>query len=34
VRAVLPAGAGGLSAEQFAAMSVAAVDAGWLRGLA
>ena len=34
VRAVLPAGAGALSADEFAAMSAAAFDARWLAGLA
>ena len=33
VRAVLPAGAGGLSGAQFAAMSRQAFDSGWIGGL-
>ncbi len=33
VRAVLPAGAAAMSASEFAAMSVAAFDAGWVAGL-
>jgi dethiobiotin synthetase len=34
VRAVLPAGAGSLSAEQFESMSAAAFDAQWVTSLA
>jgi dethiobiotin synthetase len=33
LRAVLPAGAGGLSSEQFAAMSRQAFDPAWVTGL-
>jgi dethiobiotin synthetase len=33
VRAVLPAGAGRASAEEFAALSTAAFDRSWVKGL-
>jgi dethiobiotin synthetase len=34
VRAVLPAGAGAMSAAEFEAMSATAFDAQWVKGLA